>query len=49
MEEQAFGYEAPGIRPGGIAARARAAGLRYLDGLNAEQRAAVEAQLAADR
>jgi DNA helicase-2/ATP-dependent DNA helicase PcrA len=43
VEEQAFGYEAPGIRPGGIAARARAAGRHYLDGLNAEQRAAVEA------
>ncbi|MGO9004633.1 MAG: ATP-dependent helicase [Beijerinckiaceae bacterium] len=44
MEEQAFGYDSRDIRPGGIAARARAAsGLRYLDGLNAEQRAAVEA------
>src|SRR5271156_4391471 len=42
---QAFDHEAPGMQPGGIAARALAsvAGLRYLDGLNAEQRAAVEA------
>lgn len=38
--------EAPAPQPGGIAARARAAasgGQRYLDGLNGEQRAAVEA------
>ena len=37
--------DAPAPRAGGIAARARAAagGQRYLDGLNAEQRAAVEA------
>ena len=39
------GLEAPAPQPGGIAARARAAagGPRYLEGLNAEQRAAVEA------
>jgi DNA helicase II / ATP-dependent DNA helicase PcrA len=49
LEEQVSDYEAPGappsLQPGGIAARARAAvaGLRYLDGLNGEQRAAVEA------
>ncbi|ACK49567.1 UvrD/REP helicase [Methylocella silvestris BL2] len=37
--------DAPAPQPGGIAARARAAagGRRYLDGLNPEQRAAVEA------
>ncbi len=38
--------EAPAPLPGGIAARARAAaggGQRYLDGLNREQREAVEA------
>jgi DNA helicase-2/ATP-dependent DNA helicase PcrA len=37
--------DAPGPRPGGIAARARAAagGQRYLEGLNPEQRAAIEA------
>ena len=42
---QDFGGEPGHVRPGGIAARARAAamGPRYLDGLNAEQRAAVEA------
>ena len=39
------GLEAPAPQPGGIAARARAAagGRRYLEGLNAEQRVAVEA------
>ena len=39
------GLEAPAPQPGGIAARARAAagGRRYLEGLNPEQRAAVEA------
>ncbi len=42
LEEWAGRFEAPEIRPGGIAARARA-GLRYLDGLNGEQRSAVEA------
>ena len=37
--------DAPAPAPGGIAARARAqaGGQRYLDGLNSEQRAAVEA------
>jgi DNA helicase II / ATP-dependent DNA helicase PcrA len=44
VEEQAALYEAPGLRPGGIAARARAsAGPQYLAGLNTEQREAVEA------
>jgi DNA helicase II / ATP-dependent DNA helicase PcrA len=44
VEEQGLGYDPSGPQPGGIAARARAgSGLRYLDGLNAEQRAAVEA------
>jgi DNA helicase II / ATP-dependent DNA helicase PcrA len=44
-QAQAFDHEAPGMQPGGIAARALASvtGLRYLDGLNVEQRAAVEA------
>ena len=44
FEEAAVGYEAPALRPGGIAARASAGagGGRYLDGLNPEQRAAVE-------
>ncbi|MGP8191168.1 MAG: ATP-dependent helicase [Methylovirgula sp.] len=42
LEEWAGRFEAPEIRPGGIAARARAS-LRYLDGLNGEQREAVEA------
>jgi DNA helicase-2/ATP-dependent DNA helicase PcrA len=37
------GFEAPALRPGGIAERARAGSLRYLDGLNGEQREAVEA------
>jgi len=39
------GLEAPAPQPGGVAARARAAagGRRYLEGLNAEQRMAVEA------
>lgn len=36
-------FEAPALRPDGIAARARAGASRYLDGLNAEQREAVEA------
>ncbi len=36
-----MGYEPPALRPGGIAARARA-GARYLEGLNPEQRDAVE-------
>jgi DNA helicase-2/ATP-dependent DNA helicase PcrA len=36
-------FEAPEIREGGIAARARAGASRYLDGLNDEQRLAVEA------
>ena len=35
--------DAPAPVPSGIAARARAGALRYLDGLNPEQRAAVEA------
>ncbi|HTV33717.1 MAG TPA: UvrD-helicase domain-containing protein [Methylocella sp.] len=35
--------DAPAPVPGGIAARAQAGALRYLDGLNPEQRAAVEA------
>ena len=34
-------FDAPA--PGGIAARARAGARRYLDGLNAEQREAIEA------
>ncbi|MGP8231218.1 MAG: ATP-dependent helicase [Methylovirgula sp.] len=41
FEEAGFGYEPPALRPGGIAARARA-GARYLEGLNPEQREAVE-------
>jgi DNA helicase II / ATP-dependent DNA helicase PcrA len=36
-------FEAPALREGGIAARARAGATRYLDGLNPEQREAVEA------
>ena len=45
FRESAGRFDAPEIRPEGIAARARASatGLRYLDGLNGEQRAAVEA------
>ena len=44
FENQGSGLEAPGLRPGGIAARASGAGApRYLDGLNPQQRAAVEA------
>jgi DNA helicase II / ATP-dependent DNA helicase PcrA len=47
LEEQgqAFDHGPHEVQPGGIAARALAsvAGLRYLDGLNGEQRAAVEA------
>jgi DNA helicase-2/ATP-dependent DNA helicase PcrA len=43
LEEWSGGYEAPDIVPGGIAARARAGSIRYLDGLNDEQRLAVEA------
>ncbi|TAL80477.1 MAG: ATP-dependent DNA helicase, partial [Beijerinckiaceae bacterium] len=45
LEEERGRFDAPEIRPGGIAARARAAAspIRYLDGLNAEQREAVEA------
>ncbi len=42
FEDPGFGLEAPALRPDGIAARARGAG-RYLDGLNAQQRAAIEA------
>ncbi len=41
FEEAGHGFEAPALRPGGIAARARA-GARYLEGLNPEQREAVE-------
>ncbi|MGB7245255.1 MAG: UvrD-helicase domain-containing protein [Methylovirgula sp.] len=36
------GLEAPALRPDGIAARARGVG-RYLEGLNSQQRAAIEA------
>jgi DNA helicase-2/ATP-dependent DNA helicase PcrA len=44
FEDQGFGVDAPPMRPGGIAARASgSAPLRYLDGLNPAQRAAVEA------
>jgi len=42
FENRGFDLDAPDPRPGGIAARA-SAGLRYLDGLNPAQRAAVEA------
>jgi DNA helicase II / ATP-dependent DNA helicase PcrA len=44
VEDQAVGFDVGERRPDGIAARARAAmaGPRYLDGLNAEQREAVE-------
>jgi DNA helicase II / ATP-dependent DNA helicase PcrA len=43
FEEAGSGFDAPALRPGGIAARASAgAGARYLEGLNPEQRAAVE-------
>ncbi len=43
FEEAGSGFDAPALRPGGIAARASAGGgVRYLDGLNPEQRAAVE-------
>jgi DNA helicase II / ATP-dependent DNA helicase PcrA len=43
FEEAGAGFDAPALRPGGIAARASAgAGARYLEGLNPEQRAAVE-------
>ncbi|HUZ66281.1 MAG TPA: UvrD-helicase domain-containing protein [Beijerinckiaceae bacterium] len=46
FEDSDTGFSAPAPRPGGIAARARAGSFgapRYLDGLNLEQRAAVEA------
>jgi DNA helicase-2/ATP-dependent DNA helicase PcrA len=44
FENQGSGLEAPGPRPGGIAARASgAAASRYLSALNPQQRAAVEA------
>ncbi len=42
FEEAGYGFEPPALRPGGIAARARAGGARYLEGLNPEQREAVE-------
>ncbi|QAY95289.1 ATP-dependent DNA helicase [Methylovirgula ligni] len=42
FEEAGHGYEPPALRPGGIAARARVGGARYLEGLNPEQREAVE-------
>jgi DNA helicase II / ATP-dependent DNA helicase PcrA len=41
FEEAGLGYAPPALQPGGIAARARA-GARNLEGLNPEQRAAVE-------
>ncbi len=41
FEDSGFGLEAPALRPDGIAARARVQG-RYLEGLNPQQRAAIE-------
>jgi DNA helicase II / ATP-dependent DNA helicase PcrA len=44
FEDQGLGFDMPAMRPDGIAARASgAASLRYLEGLNPQQRAAVEA------